>query len=124
MTGVVSLVGIGAGAGSFGAASYTGTLTNAGNTVIHDLIGKGKAVKGGVYEWTMFFQDPGSGADWRAPNISAGWVSSIDGGTTMLTGGANDFLAMVAPVPVPAAGLLLLGAFGGLAVLRRRKRTA
>jgi hypothetical protein len=27
----------------------------------------------------------------------------------------------VAPVPVPAAGLLLAGALGGLAALRRRK---
>jgi hypothetical protein len=30
----------------------------------------------------------------------------------------------VAPVPLPAAGLMLLGALGGLAALRRRRRTA
>ena len=33
-------------------------------------------------------------------------------------------LATVAVVPVPAAGLMLLGALGGLAALRRRKRAA
>ncbi len=35
---------------------------------------------------------------------------------------ANAFeFATVSPVPVPAAGLLLLGALGGIAALRRRK---
>lgn len=33
-------------------------------------------------------------------------------------------LVSVAPVPLPAAGLLLLGALGGLAALRRRRRAA
>ena len=32
--------------------------------------------------------------------------------------------AVLVPIPVPAAGLLLLGALGGLAVLRRRRRAA
>lgn len=35
--------------------------------------------------------------------------------------GAGFDFEVVAPVPVPAAGLLLLGALGGLAALRRRK---
>jgi hypothetical protein len=41
------------------------------------------------------------------------------------TNNALEFsnVAAVAPVPLPAGGLLLVGAFGGLAALRRRKRT-
>jgi len=39
--------------------------------------------------------------------------------------GANAFEhASVAAVPVPAAGFLLIGALGGLAALRRRRKTA
>ena len=37
-----------------------------------------------------------------------------------LSGGQN--LVTVAPVPLPAAGLLLLGALGGLGALRRRRK--
>ena len=36
------------------------------------------------------------------------------------TSGTNDFLAPVAPVPLPAAGILLLGALGALGAMRRR----
>ena len=44
-----------------------------------------------------------------------GWVQSDPG--------ANDFLftAQIAPVPLPAAGLMLLTAVGGMGVMRRRK---
>lgn len=41
--------------------------------------------------------------------------NQIDGGLSGIE------LTEVAPVPVPASGLLLLGAFGGVAALRRRK---
>ncbi len=36
----------------------------------------------------------------------------------------EEAVTAVAPVPVPAAGLLLVGALGGLAVLRRRRTAA
>lgn len=46
-------------------------------------------------------------------------------GTKDTYGGLLDDVAItyVAPVPVPAAGLLLLGALGGLAALKRRRRS-
>lgn len=34
----------------------------------------------------------------------------------------DDIVADTAPIPVPAAGFLLIGALGGLAALRRRRR--
>jgi hypothetical protein len=36
-------------------------------------------------------------------------------------GGASDFAVSVTSVPVPAAGLLLMGALGGIGLMRRRK---
>lgn len=50
------------------------------------------------------------------------------GSTVALTAGSTDRIysinATVAPVPLPAAGFLLIGALGGLAALRRRKMVA
>ncbi|MEX0281757.1 MAG: hypothetical protein AB3N13_11300 [Arenibacterium sp.] len=115
LTGVVSLAGIGAGADSFGATKWSGTLSK-GSTV-YNLLGKAKDIKGTGYEWTYFSQDPG-GEDWRAPNISAGWVGSLDGGASM-TRGTNDFIGTMSPVPIPAAGLMLLSALGLLGLRRR-----
>lgn len=115
LNGVVSLAGIGAGADSFGAATWSGTLSN--GSVTYDLLGKGKNVKGTSYQWTYFSQNPG-GVDWRGPNISAGWVASLDGGKSM-TSGTNDFIGKVSPVPVPAAGLMLLSALGLLGLRRK-----
>jgi hypothetical protein len=44
-------------------------------------------------------------------------------GTSNELGGFIDDVS-VAPVPVPAAGFLLIGALGGLVALRRRKTAA
>jgi hypothetical protein len=41
---------------------------------------------------------------------------------TGLTGPEFDFVVTATPVPVPAAGFLLIGAIGGLAALRRRRK--
>ena len=44
--------------------------------------------------------------------------SPINGAST---GGFDVDAVRVSPVPLPASGLLLLGAFGGFAALRRKK---
>ena len=49
---------------------------------------------------------------------STGLANSVDGAITQLEVRADD----IAPVPLPASGLLLLGGFGGLTFLRRRKK--
>lgn len=54
-------------------------------------------------------------------NIS--WLS-VSGGGNGLSHYTEFGSAPPATVPVPAAGLLLLGALGGLAALRRRRRVA
>jgi hypothetical protein len=41
-----------------------------------------------------------------------------------LVGGDSDSFVNVSPVPLPAAGFLLIGALGGLAALRRRRTLA
>lgn len=128
MTGVTSLASIGAGADSFGATTYSGTLSN--GTTTYALGGKAKDVKGTGYQWTYFSSDPGDAGgstDFRGPNISAGWIGSVNGNTTMNTG-TNDFIGtMVAaptPVPVPATGLLLLSSFAAFGFMRRRRAKA
>lgn len=45
-------------------------------------------------------------------------------GTAAFSSGSQAFEFALAPVPLPAGGLLLLTALGGLAVARRRKRSA
>ncbi len=117
---VVSLAGIGAGAGSFGAGNFFGTLTNGVTT--YQLDGKGRDVGVESYDWTYFSQNPGDGADFRLPNITAGWIGSVNGSSTM-SRGTNDFIGVLAPVPVPAAGFLLVGALGALGLARRKRRS-
>jgi hypothetical protein len=54
-------------------------------------------------------------------SIDISWAKGNDQGT-----GLSHYTEFggTAAVPVPAAGLLLIGALGGLAALRRRRRTA
>jgi hypothetical protein len=56
----------------------------------------------------IFFDDAGGGAEDNHDDM----VIRLD-----LRGGA------IAPIPLPAGGLLLIGALGGLALIRRRKST-
>lgn len=57
-------------------------------------------------------------------NITAGrWTAS--GKVTILSApGTQDLLTNIAPVPVPAAGVLLLGGLTAMGALRRRRKSA
>lgn len=60
---------------------------------------------------------------WHTIDHTGGWRSGNHTGLNYSTSWLKEILvADVAPVPVPATGLLLLGGLGGLAALRRRKR--
>ena len=76
---------------------------------------------GGAWKWTTNFTVVG--------NLFFGSVSTLDAGLVNKQGIAQNishitlFDSYIPPaiVPVPAAGLLLVGALGGLAALRRRR---
>jgi hypothetical protein len=79
---------------------------------------------GGVLVETV--QGAGSGANLANPYAS---ISAINGGTfdtvVFRSNGQNAFeFGSLSSVPLPAGGLLLLGALGGLGALRRRKKAA
>lgn len=71
-------------------------------------------------------------ANATSESLAQGWLNSITSGSwtsngrvTILTGaGTQDLLTNIAPVPVPAAGVMLLGGLAGLGALRRRRKTA
>ena len=63
------------------------------------------------------------GSDWR---IDLGIVLELNDPITIFTtGGPNSYISALSatPVPLPAAGWLLLGGLGGLAAMKRRRKS-
>lgn len=95
-----------------------GTLSGLWNIVIptgYELVNAFIALKSGVGQldpdWALFSLPNGT--------LSGSW--SIASGDQSLSHGSLYGSIVPSIVPVPAAGLLLLGALGGLAALRRRR---
>lgn len=71
-------------------------------------------------------------ANGNTRNLAQTWLNQISGNkwaadykVRILTATrTQDLVTDLPPVPVPAAGFLMVGALGGLAALRRRKRSA
>jgi hypothetical protein len=71
-------------------------------------------------------------ANATSQNLAQNWLNSITSGywisngraTILSAPGTQDLLTNIAPVPVPAAGVLLMGGLAGLGALRRRRKAA
>ena len=95
------------------------------------VFGTGPLLMAGTY-WAEFQPDSSIIAAWEggAPNPLDEYALYTFGGWQDYGPNALDFLQVgvriegFGPVPLPAGGLLLISALGGIAVLRRRRRTA
>ena len=106
---------------SFGATTGSGLLINSDSSLTIDL--DGLVDSRDQFAFTLAFESGlGSGISFRSgplgeTNTVAGWLD-FDG--------TNDFLATVepvAPVPLPAAGWMLLSALGSLGIVRRSRKS-
>jgi hypothetical protein len=100
-----------------GTTSETNGIGYSVADLVGSITGPGGASGTAVGKWTevtgeFFVKTAGTyNLDFRAEGTSDSYGGFIDN-------------VSVAPVPVPAAGLLLVGALGGLAALRRRRASA
>jgi len=93
-----------------GLNTFTSNITVAAGNILAIWMGDAKVA----------FDYSGSGA---GPYSNNGAFGAAPGGTIALIAGSSSryYSINTTVVPLPAAGLLLLGALGGLAALRRRK---
>lgn len=85
-------------AGNYGTSTPLDSGTMAGNGYGSSVFTT--AVDGGVYATQFLLGTTGNHSEWKARGLSV----------------------QLAPVPLPASGLLLLAGIGGIAAMRRRKR--
>jgi hypothetical protein len=127
--------------------TYTGSLRPVGRENVAGVATSGFVRRGSIANAGLDFQfmirwpssnsqdrlNPGESSTFRLKNTTlAGFfqgdnfamihANALGAATARTTGGTSTkYTGTIAPVPVPAAGLMLLGALGGLAALRRRK---
>ena len=103
---------------SFGAVSGAGSLINSDSSVSIAL--DGLLDSRDEFAFTLAFESGlGDGISFRSgplgeTNTAGGWIDAP---------GTNDFLATVSPVPLPAAGWMLLSALSGLGLIRRLRKS-
>lgn len=84
----------------------------------------GNALPDGSWQVNVALPDVGAGSLFNVAALNVQSAFKVQSISFDVIGDQNQRLALVqqiAPVPLPAGGLLLLGALGGLAVARRRK---
>jgi hypothetical protein len=103
------------GSGSIGSFNLSSVITDLGEKVLIVFKGGDNDLIGYLVDDVMKL------ISWSTPFTSPPFT--LDGGSTSQNvSHISVYTVGVAPIPLPAAGFLLIGALGGLAAVRRRRR--